>query len=106
MSSMAVIHVTRDDAVRDIDSLLRQAASGQEILIESEPGKNLVLGPSWESSPEEQAESGHEEWVAARLGEARADKRPGISAEDVRARSEKKFREAARVSPRDPQDKA
>lgn len=95
MSSMAVIHVTRDDAIRDIDSLLRQAASGQEILIESEPGKTLVLGPSWESSTEEQTEPGHEEWVAARLAEARADKRPGIPAEEVRALSEKKFRQAA-----------
>ena len=44
MLDMATIHITRAEAVRDIDALLEKAAAGMEIVIESEAsGPPLIL---------------------------------------------------------------
>jgi hypothetical protein len=43
MSNMATIHITRAEAVRDIENVLDQAAAGTDIVIESETGGSLLL---------------------------------------------------------------
>jgi len=52
MSSMATIHITRAEAVRDIERLLDQAAGGEDILVESETGGPvLIQGSSLSMDP-------------------------------------------------------
>ena len=43
MLDMATIHITRAEAVRDIDALLEKAAAGMEIVIESETSVPLLI---------------------------------------------------------------
>lgn len=43
MLDMATIHITRAEAVRDIDALLEKAAAGMEIVIESESSAPLLI---------------------------------------------------------------
>ena len=95
---MATIHISKAEAIRDIDALLQKAAAGDEIFIESETEQPIVIGrrihPGY--SPDEMKEPGHDEWVRAKVQEALDDPRPGVSFEEVEARIEKKFAEAHR----------
>ncbi len=97
---MATIHISKAEAIRDIDALLQKAAAGDEIFIESETEQPIVIGPAEildpGYSPDEMKEPGHDEWVRARVQEALDDPRPGVSFEEVEARIEKKFAEAHR----------
>jgi hypothetical protein len=68
MSNMATIHITRAEAVRDIENVLDQAAAGTDIVIESETGGSLLLLQGGGIS-EEATDPEHEAWLDAEMRE-------------------------------------
>ena len=67
MSSMATIHITRAEAIRDIERLLDQAAGGADILVESETGGPvLIQGSSLSMDPND---PDFEAWLLAEEAE-------------------------------------
>lgn len=63
MAAMATIHITRAEAVRDIENLLDQAAGGSDILVESETGGAVLIQAS--DLPGDLDDPGLEAWLLA-----------------------------------------
>ena len=91
-SECVLHHITKADAVRDIDTLLQKAAAGAGIITESETELSVVL----RLTDVETEESRHAQWFFNRVQEALDDRRATIPHEEVAVRSAKKFAEARR----------
>jgi hypothetical protein len=90
MLDMATIHITRAEAVRDIDVLLEKAAAGVEIVIESESSVPLLI-TGIVSEVSEPTDAEYTAWCRAQvvegLREADDPNTAWLSEEEVTARS-------------------
>lgn len=91
MQDMATIHITRAEAVRNIDALLDKAAEGTEIVIESESSVTLLIHPGTSSEASEPTDAEYIAWcrtqVEEGLREADDPNTIWLSEEEVAARS-------------------
>ncbi len=80
---MAVLYISKAEAVRDPAALFTNVRAGFEVVIEDEGAPIARIVPPGQDEPEPDPE--YDAWFRAQIEEALADPRPTIDSETVEA---------------------